>query len=243
MPGMPRMTLGRGKCNKPDIEGDDIWLVLVLFGTLFHRVRPYARQILQVGKNIERLNLIAFKRLDANVVQILADTLPWPAFFQRQPQDLPLPWAQAIDRRRKLCAREQPLIAIGAHDHQCRFGLRARNRPQKFADELARMRALLPVGGGHIPQFAVHIALWHVARPLGVGQLWSAVAGLSMACLAGPPWLSIPLAIAIHHRHRRPPSLLSLLSLLSLPFTTEFIMVITQDAAHTERAGCILFRV
>jgi hypothetical protein len=80
---MSQMTLGRGKRNKPDIEGDDIWLMLVLFGTLFHRVRRYERQILQIGKNVERLNLIAFKRLDANVVQILADTLPWPAFFQR----------------------------------------------------------------------------------------------------------------------------------------------------------------
>lgn len=41
-------------------------------------------------QDVQPLHLVAFECLHADVVQILADTLPWPALLHRQPQNLPL---------------------------------------------------------------------------------------------------------------------------------------------------------
>ena len=214
------------------------------------RGKSHAASGLQFGKDVERLHLIAFECLDADVVQILADTLPGPALLQRQPDNLSLPRTQVVNRRRKLGAGEEPLLAIAAYDYQRRLGLRARHRPQKLADELARMGALLPLGGGHIPQIPQVAIQFAVYGLFDIGRLRQLRAPIgSLPRLIVPPrlphvsclphlyaWLRIPLTIPAHHR--RPPSLRATLT------ATEPAMSQSRSdecSGHVERAGCILF--
>src|SRR5258708_5589875 len=63
-------------------------------------------------QSVEGLRMVALERLDADVVQVIADLLARPALLHRQAHDLPHAWAHGINRRAELAAREHPRRAV-----------------------------------------------------------------------------------------------------------------------------------
>src|SRR5215813_2353838 len=85
----------------------------------------------KIHQVVKGLGIVALVGLDADVIEVIADPLPWPALLDREAHDLPHTGTQSVYGGAELGASEQASGAVASNQCNGGLGLGARSEERR----------------------------------------------------------------------------------------------------------------